>query len=141
MKFYFETKINASPTRTFALFRDRSSYKKWQPGLIRDELTRDKKGNTIYEMAFRVGRRTLIIKEKIYKDAFPVYNSEYNLKGVKNISQNTFEAFNGNTTVWKQKIEFRFTGLMKLIGVFMRKGLEEQSRIIIKNFKSFAESN
>lgn len=140
MKFYFETKIKTTPTRAYTLFKDRSLFPKWQPGLIKDELKKDKKGNTIHEMTFRIGRRNLIIKEKVQKDAFPIYNTEYRLKGIKNFSLNTFETLDPGTTIWKQRIEFRFSGLMKLIGIFMRKGLKEQSGIILHNFKKFAES-
>jgi hypothetical protein len=63
----------------------------------------------------------------------------YTLKGIVNNVEYNFSSTGPDSTKWIVTHTFHFKGLMKLIGPFMRGGLEQQSNTIMKNFKSFAE--
>lgn len=139
VRFYLKEEINKPVHEVFRMIKNRELMPGWQPGLLSDEAIDKKEGLDRYKLTFRIGRRNIIMTETILKDKFPEYEVSYDLKGIRNIVRNKFEGSDQNTTVWKSDTSFQFKGVMKLVGNFMRSGLEQQSRIIMKNFKNFAE--
>ena len=138
-KFKLDIEIERPVNDVYSMFINRSLQPKWQPGLLEDEPIDDHPGKEHYSMLYRIGNRSMKMTETIIKKSFPQYDAHYKLKGIRNAVQHTFREAGPNTTRWTSVNEFRFVGLMKLIGPFMRSGLEQQSRIIMKNFKTFAE--
>lgn len=139
IRFYLKEEIQKPAHEVFRLIKDRGLMHRWQPGLLSDEAIEKKEGRDRYKLIFKIGRRNIIMTETILKDKFPEYEVMYDLKGIRNIVRNKFEASGQNTTLWKSDASFQFKGIMKLVGNFMRSGLEQQTRIIMKNFKNFAE--
>ena len=137
--FYLKTIIPQPVDTVFSLYTDREKISKWQPGFIREEITEDKKGRMRFIQTFRIGNRNMVITESILRHSFPSYDVEYRLKGIVNRVHNTFQAHGPDKTIWTSEITFRFRWLMKLIGPFMKKGLEKQSKMIMDNFKNYAE--
>ena len=43
-------------------------------------------------------------------------------------------------TRWESENEYRFSGLMRLVGPLMRAAFVKQSRQVMQDFKSFAEN-
>lgn len=139
IRFYLKEEIQIPVHEVFRLIKDRGLMPRWQPGLLSEEAIEKKEGRDRYKLIFKIGRRNIIMTETILKDKFPEYEVMYDLKGIRNIVRNKFEASDQNTTIWKSDASFQFKGIMKLVGNFMRSGLEQQTRIIMKNFKNFAE--
>ena len=90
-------------------------------------------------MKLNLGRRNMIMTETILKNEFPEYHAVYELKGIKNEVHNRFEKSGQDSTIWIYSTQFKFKGIMMLVGLFMRSGLEQQSKMIMKNFKTFVE--
>jgi uncharacterized protein YndB with AHSA1/START domain len=137
MRIHHEIEINKPVEAVFDLFRDRQLMSRWQPGLVSSEEAKQKGGNKTFKNYLKIGRRTMPVTEIIQKDMFPNYNVIYELKGIVNKVENTFHATPSGSTRWESVSTFRFKGLMKIIAPFMRSGLEQQSRIIMQNFKNF----
>lgn len=139
LKFHFETEIKKPVDEVISLFSNRELMPRWQPGLLRDETNTARDGSSHRKLTYKTGRRNLVMKETILRKKGPHYDVHYELKGIRNSVHNTFKANGTDRTIWTSDVTFRFKGLMKLIGHFMKSGLEKQSMMIMKNFKAFAE--
>jgi len=139
IRFRIEVEIKKPVQEVYSIFINRERMPEWQPGLISDEAIEDKNGRKRYEMRLDLGRRRMTMTETILKNEFPEYHSLYELKGIRNEVHNNFEKMGQHSTKWMYTTEFRFKGIMMLVGLFMRSGLEQQSKLIMKNFKAFAE--
>ena len=139
LSFSFKTEIKKPIEEVFELFRNRNKLQQWQPGLISDEKLDEKNGQKRYKLTYRFGNRNMIMTETILVDALPHYNVSYAMKGIINTVENTFVSQSQHSTLWISDTKFRFNGIKKLISIFMKRGFEAQTQIIMKNFKSFAE--
>src|SRR5688500_891867 len=111
-KFKFEIEINKPIDEVFTLFTDRTLMPRWQPGFVSDKKLPGNK----YKLAFRMGRRNILMTETILRSSKPHHDTMYALKGIRNTSLNTFNPHGPSSTKWTQSIEFRFRGLMIIIG-------------------------
>ena len=139
LKFSFEIEIRKPIDEVYELFKNRNKFQQWQPGLISDDRIEEKNGLKRYKLTYRIGNRNMVMTETILKDALPHYNVTYATKGIVNKVENTFVSQNQHSTRWISDTEFRFSGIKKLISIFMKRGFESQTQIIMKNFKTFAE--
>lgn len=139
LKYNLEIEIEKPLADVVGMFTNRSLLPRWQPGLVSDEIQMDKEGRKAYKLTYQVGRRKLFMSETIILENIHQYHATYKLKGVVNHVQHQFEAIDVHRTRWRSYQEFGFKGLMKLISLFMRSGFENQSRMIMNNFKQFAE--
>ena len=139
LKFHFETEIRKPVDEVISLYSNRELMSRWQPGLLHDEASIAKDGTSYHKLTYKTGRRNLVMRETILRQRGPHYDMHYELKGIRNTVHNTFKPNGPDRTIWTSDVTFRFKGLMKLIGRFMKSGLEKQSMIIMKNFKAFAE--
>ena len=124
----------------YALYKDRSRMREWQPGFLEEAATTDKNGRPQFRRKFRIGNRTLWMKETVIHDSYPRYDADYTLKGVFNPVRNIFQPTPSGHTQWISESAFRFKWLMKLIAPFLKAGFEKQNRIIMDNFKRYAEN-
>lgn len=139
LKYNLEIEIEKPADHVVRMFTNRSALPKWQPGLVSDELQVGKDGRRTYKLTYQVGRRKLSMTETVSLQNANQYHATYKLKGVVNHVRHEFEAIAADRTRWRSEQEFRFNGLMKLISLFMRSGFENQSRMIMNNFKRFVE--
>ncbi len=141
IRFHLETEINKPLEQVTSLFSNRELLPKWQPGLLSSEQVESYPFSK-YKLLLSFGRRKVVMMETITRNELPIhFEGTYEMKGVFNRNINKFESSGPHKTRWTCESEFRFTGLMKLIAFFMRDGFREQSRVIMANFKSFAEKN
>lgn len=141
LKYNLEIEIEKPLDLVSGMFADRSLLPRWQPGLVSDEVQMDQEGQKTYKLTYQVGRRKLFITETITLENSHQYHATYKLKGVVNHVRHEFVAIDAHHTKWQSAQEFRFKGMMKLISLFMRSGFENQSRMIMDNFKRFAEKH
>lgn len=141
LKYNLEIEIKKPLDQVSGMFSDRSLLPRWQPGLVSDEVQKDKEGQKTYKLTYQVGRRKLFITETITLENSHQYHATYKLKGVVNHVRHQFEAIDSHRTRWRSEQEFRFNGLMKVISLFMRSGFENQAGMIMNNFKHFVEKH
>jgi len=68
------------------------------------------------------------------------FAATYEAKGVWNLVSNHFEARGENQTRYLSEQEFRFTGFMKYMAMFMPGAFKKQTLRHMNAFKAFAES-
>ena len=123
------------------LYIDRNQLSKWQRGLLSSEPIPEKEGYKKYKLTFQLGKRKMFITETILRQDLPqYYDVQYKMKGAQHVVKNSFVAENSSSTKWIYDVEFTFKGLMNLIARFMKSDFDKQSRILMDNFKGFAES-
>ena len=68
------------------------------------------------------------------------FSGTYEAKGVNNWISNYFYDEDGDKTRWTMENEFKFSGVMMLMGLFMRSAIRKQTLEDMNRFKAFAES-
>jgi len=140
LRFHLETEIQKPLNQVIMLFNDRNLLARWQPGLLSSEQV-ESFPHPKYILRFNFGRRKMEMTETILRNELPAhFEGTYEMKGVVNHIHNSFEAKSPGVTKWTCMTEFRFSGLMKIISIFMKDGFRQQSQVIMRNFKRFAES-
>lgn len=115
----------------------------WQPGLLEIEHVSGTPGQAgaVSKLRYQFGRRKMIMTETVVEVSTPNrYVVTYAIKGLRHTATHTFTAKGPGETAWVAVSEYRFRGLMWLLGRSMRGGLEEQGRILMRNFKGYVES-
>jgi hypothetical protein len=139
VRFRLETEINKPLDEVIKTYGNRDLLLKWQPGLISSEQI-ESYPYPKYKLLLSFGRRKLVMMETILRNELPKhFEVTYEMKGIFNRNINSFTSSGPQKTLWKCEAEFRFTGLIKLIAFFMHEGFREQTRVIMANFKKFAE--
>ncbi|MFN8474235.1 MAG: SRPBCC family protein [Anaerolineae bacterium] len=144
MVFTTQVTIERPRQRVLDLIRNPDNFPKWQPGLVSVELISGEKdqvgskSRVIYEMR---GIR-LSVTETVIKHSPPdVFVSAYESRGVKNISENRFFEEGPDASRWVLINDFKFTGLMSVMGVFFKDMVPKQTLESMNRFKEFAESS
>ena len=134
-----EIVINKPLEEVIRTFSNRDKIALWQPGLLSSELV-ESHPNRKYKLLFQFGRRKMEMTEIIVRDELPAhFDGTYEMKGVFNTVRNSFEKVDSSSTRWVSDVEFKFTGLMKIIAFFMKDDFRKQSDIIMSNFKRYVE--
>jgi uncharacterized membrane protein len=143
MKYTEEVIIDLPRARVIEIFDDPENLPKWQTGLQSFELVSGEAGQPgaksklVYDMN---GRRIEMIETIVRRDLPDEFTGTYEARGVKNWVANKFEELGATQTRWVTENEFQFSGLMILMGFFMRGSFPKQTREEMHKFKQFAES-
>jgi carbon monoxide dehydrogenase subunit G len=143
MKHQVEATLNLPRRRVVALFDDPDNLAKWQPGLQSFKLLQGEPGQSgarsrlIYDMN---GRKVEMI-ETVEKRALPhTFSGTYEADGVWNrVEKHFFEDEPGRTR-WITDVEYKFSGLMRLMATFMRRSFRKQTAESMQRFKDFAQA-
>jgi len=125
------------------LFDNPDNMPKWQPGLQSFEpLSGDPgqpgaKSKLVYDMN---GRRVEMVETISTRNLPDEFSGTYEAKGVNNWISNHFYDEDGDKTRWTMENEFKFSGVMMLMGLFMRSAIRKQTLEDMNRFKAFAES-
>jgi hypothetical protein len=144
MKYTSEIKIEKPRTEVIEKFSDPDNMKHWQRGFISMEPISGNLGEegSKNKLKYKMGKREIEMEEGIIKNDLPEqFHVNYTAKGVYNIQENFFEETPGDKTLWISHNEFRFSGFMKLMGLFMPGAFRKQSYQYMKDFKAFVENN
>ena len=143
MKYTVSTIINKPVNEVVELFDNEENMFKWMEGLQSVELLSGEKGKkgAKSKMKFITGKRELEMVETILESNLPERMvTAYAAKGVNNIIFTKMEA-QGDKTNYIAEQEFKFKGMMKLMGWLMPGAFKKQSLKYLEDFKKFAESN
>lgn len=142
MKYTSAVTIDLPRKRVVELFGDPDSLIKWQPTLREFTPTEGQRGQpgARTRLVYDEGSREMEMIETIIRRNLPdEFTATYEAKGVWNLVENRFFDL-GDTTRWEIETEFKFKGLMILMGLFMRGAFPKQTLKGMNDFKDFAES-
>ncbi len=144
MKYTSEIEIDLSREKVVELFDDTEKMKNWQPTLVEykhlEGEPRQEGATTdfLYKMQ---GEKTMLMQETVLQRNLPdSYKVLYETAGIKNELENEFESINENTTLWRIKNNYKFSGAFKMMGIVAKKAFKEQTMKTMRQFKEFAES-
>lgn len=142
MEYTVELVIDLPRDRVIELFDNPDNLPKWQEGLQSFEhLSGDlgqpgAKSRLLYDM----GNRKVEMIETIEVRSLPdEFTGIYEASGVWNRVVNRFYEEGDSRTRWQLETEFRFSGYMKILSLFMRSGFPKQTRQMMESFETFAE--
>ena len=144
MKYSNEVTIGLPLKKVIELFDSEENLFKWQPELLSMEHLSGEKGKVgaKSKMVYKMGKREVEMIETITVNELPKeFSATYEAKGVWNEMKNYFEFIDADTTRWRSDSHFRFSGFMKLMGLFMPGAFKKQSQKSLELFKAFAEAN
>jgi uncharacterized membrane protein len=143
MKYTLEVTVNLPLDRVIELFDSAENLPKWQPGLQSFEPLSGAPGQpgAKSSLLYDENGRKIEMVETIIKRDFPdEFSALYEAKGVKNWTVNHFYSDGTDKTRWVMDNEFKFSGLMALMGIFMRGSFPKETLKQMNQFKAFAES-
>ncbi len=143
MKYESEIILDLPRERVIELFDDADNLSKWQPGLQSFEHLSGEPGQpgAKSRLVFDQNGRRLEMIETITRRNLPdEFSSTYETKGVMNWVVNRFYDEGGGKTRWVSENEFKFSGVMAILSLFMRRAFPRQTLEFMRHFKEFAES-
>ncbi|KAA3657909.1 MAG: SRPBCC family protein [Chloroflexi bacterium] len=143
MKYRCELVINLPREQVIALFDNTENMYKWQGGLQSFAAISGEPGQpgAKSRMVYDMNGRSVTMIETITKRNLPdEFVSNYKAKGVMNWVHNYFYEDGPDKTRWVMDSEFKFSGMMRMLGVVMRSSFPKQTQETMSRFKKFAES-
>lgn len=143
MKYTCEVMIDLPRHRVIELFDSQENLSKWQPGLQSFEHLSGDPGQPgaqsrlIYD---ENGRRIEMVETILARNLPEEFSATYEAKGVWNSSAHYFHEAGPERTRWVMDNEFKFSGWMSLMGIFMRGAFPKQTMTEMNRFKEFAEN-
>jgi hypothetical protein len=123
MKYSTEIDINVPLDRVIELFDNADNLPKWQPELLSFEHLSGEpgQGGATSRLRYQMGKREIEMIETITKNDLPKeFSGTYETRGAKNWISNRFSEIDDNNTKWIAENEFKFSGLMAVMSIFMR---------------------
>jgi len=136
--------INLPREQVVALMDDPDNLKRWQPTLQSVDHISGEHGKPgaqtrlIYDMN---GRTVEMVETILRRDLPHELEMRFQAKNVDNHIINRFEPVTEGQTRWSMDCTFKLTGLMWLMGLFMRGAFTKQTEADMQRFKTFAESH
>lgn len=144
MKYTCELNINKPREKVIELFDNVDNMKKWQPELISFEHISGEPGQVgaKSKLKYKMGKREVDMIETItVRDLPDEFSGTYEAKGVYNTMVNKFESVDENTTKWWAESDFKFSGFMSIMSIFMGGAMRKQTETFMTRFKDFVESS
>ena len=144
MKYKTEIDIELPLDGVIALFDDQNNLYKWQPELVNLEHLSGTAGEVgaKMKMIYKTGKgnRTFEMLETITHKELPSnYSFIFETKGVTNYLRNEFIPITETQTKWIVHNEFKFSGFMAFMALFMKGTFKKHSYKFLVRFKEFAE--
>lgn len=143
MKYTCELVVNVPRERMLELFDNPDNLVHWQPGLVSFEHQSGEPGQPgaksklLYDMN---GRKVEMIETITARNLPDEFSGTYEAKGVYNLNENHFYEDGPDRTRWVLDMEFKFSGFMKIMALFMGGAFRKQTMEHMEHFKKFAES-
>lgn len=142
MKYTVEITIDLPRERVIELFDSVDNMYKWQAGLVSFDNLEGEPGQVgtrsrlLYKMS---GREVKMIETITVRNLPDEFSGTYEAKNVWNLVENRFYDEGGRTR-WESTNEFKMSGFMKLIAIFMKGAFPKESLKQMNQFKTFAEA-
>ena len=143
MKYSIEVLIDLPREEVIKKFKDPDNIVCWQRGFISMKTLQGNLGEegSKNELKLKIENREIEMIETIIKNNLPQeFHASYTAKGLYNLQENFFDETPAHKTRWITHNEFKFSGFMKLIGLFMPGAFRKQTQQTMEDFKAFAET-
>ncbi len=143
MNYEEELIIDLPRGRVVELMDNFENLKKWQTGLKSYEHVSGTIGQTgaITKLIYDEKGREVEMTEEIITRNFPdEFTAIYRGKNVVNRFENYFYEEGPDKTRWRTVSDFKFSGLLTILALFMRRAFPKQTLKDMENFKNFAEN-
>ena len=130
------------------IFKNQEYFKNWQKNLV--SFTNTSKiigevGSTRHMILKIAGARITMDEEITVVNLPHVWEAIYKTNGVVNKQTNRFTAINDSKTgesrtLWEAHTTYKFTGMMRLVSKAKPELFTEQTKVLMQDFKAFAES-
>ena len=138
MKYTNEITINLPIDKAVELLDNADNLKHWIEGFVSYEFLEGEPravGSTMAQ-EYQMGKRNIKMVETITKADFPnAFSAIYETKGIWNAVDNYFIDNKDGTTLWKSESEFKFSGFMRFMSIFMPTSMFKKTNN--KTFRSF----
>lgn len=144
MKYTTTIDIEKPLPEVVALFDNPENYKYWMNGFEGIEYLEGEPGQegTKAELIFKFKNRSMRMSEEVLVSRLPEeYMVAYEANGAYNTVKNSFEALDEYSTRYTTAHEFKFSGIMRVIGFLMPGAFKKQSMRYMTDFKDFAENH
>lgn len=142
MKYSVTVDINLPLNQVVQKFKNTENYYDWMKGLEKIEQVKGAPGEKGAEqyLHFNMGKRKMKMLEKVVRNNLPdSYCVSYEVNGVYNEVDSHFESINEETTRYTTSNLFQFSGVMKIMSIFMKGAFKKQSIKYLQDFKKFVE--
>lgn len=143
MKYTSQIVINKPRAEVIEAFKDPEGPYEWQPTLLRLEPVSGEvlEPGAVTNMVFQQGKGEFTMSETVESQNLPdAVTFIYKAGPVWNRMENRFIAADENTTRWEADNEFRFSGFMAIMSLFMRGSFPKETEKSMRAFKTYAES-
>lgn len=140
--------LNLPIDRVMHIFKNQDYFKYWQKNLISFQNTSSSIGlvGSTRSMVLKIAGSRITMTEQITAVDLPHrWEAVYRTNGVVNTQKNTFttlppDAGGRERTQWTAHVTFTFTGMMRLVSKAKPALFTEQTKQLMADFKTFAES-
>lgn len=142
MKYTTSINIDLPRSKVIALFEDATKLLDWQRGLQSTKLLKGKNGEIGAKRKLKIileGQQISMFETIIDKHLPDYWHGKYSGKGFTSVQKNYFEAKSDKQTYWKCESQFEFSGFMILISKLLPGIFKKRSRLVMQDFKAFAE--
>lgn len=143
MKFSESIEIDQPAERVAELFANPDHLDQWMDGLQNIEQLSGTPGSqgAKSRLTFQTGKRKMEMVETITKRDLPKeFSVTYDTNGVFNTVKNSFTKLSESRSRLVVDTEYRFKGIMKIMGFLMSGTFKKQTRKYLEDFKVFAEN-
>lgn len=144
MKYSIELIINKSRAEVWKKFDNAENLYKWMPTLkeFNHESGEAGQPGAKSRLKFLEGRRDIEMIETIVKRNEPEeFSGTYEMKGTRNLVENSFSDLEDNKTKWQLDSEFEFSGIYKILSPFFKSTIVKRTKSDMNRFKDFVEGN
>ena len=142
MKYKLTLEIECPRDQLVEFYIDPENWSQWQKKLVRYELIngKDRVVGAKTKIINRFRKKDIEIMETIEVMDIPVkYTCIYEAPGAWNRVENNFIALDENRTLWEFESEFKCSGILKILTIFMPGMFRNASLNEMQAFKGFAE--
>ena len=144
MKYSIELIINKSRAEVWKKFDNAENLYKWMPTLkeFNHESGEAGQPGAKSRLKFLEGKRDIEMIETIVKRNEPEeFSGTYEMKGTRNLVENSFSDLEDNKTKWQLDSEFEFSGIYKILSPFFKSTIVKRTKSDMNRFKDFVEGN
>ncbi|MEM7103139.1 MAG: SRPBCC family protein [Bacteroidota bacterium] len=143
MKYTSIIDLNLPIEKVIELFDNPDNMYQWQPELTNFEHLSGDPGQpgAKSKLTYQNGKRTVEMTETVLVRELPEeFSGTYEMKGVINHINNSFETLADGKTRWTVISDFQFSGIMGFLSIFMKGMFKKQTMTFMQRFKDFAEN-
>lgn len=142
MKYTCAVDIHRPVSEVVGHFMDPDGLYNWHPTLKSIEHLEGEIGapGAKTRLTYQGHRSDMVITETIDRNELPgVYSATYEGPGVVNPCRNAFVDQGNGSTRWIMETEFKFSGFMTIMSLFMRGAFRRETQSSMERFKSWVE--